>query len=456
MNAGVLNFALGLQNAGFNQALAGSKNAVNGFTKQTAVMASGIERGSGEFIGMRERVEVLRHSLDGCGGSLGALGGLVRLALDPLTLGFAAAFAASEIFNRSLEESQKKVESFFKLASGVEAIVKGILEARPSSANTWADLVDMLGKMEEKLMNLRSLQDGFNDMSKAIEGNNNDAANEQLDIEQKKIELLREQRKISAKDAAERIEALKDQAVLQKNLAERTGIQNEIGRRQSDLARIKQLATRTPDEATAIVQKKYADDKVADLKKQLEDLPKAIAANQGVIASATGMAKGTKNVPDKMSWYELAYRAQDRNAQLQASLGDAQSQFPGAVKADVTADENLGNAKNLKTRSKELTDIIGNLGINLAVILDRQRKMTQMQFDINHLEALTAGLTAMPVTYHTQWTGLEKMGFVMQGLKNPLNITNEWLGKIHGAIKSRGGVGQSQGGVGFSNWAHGL
>jgi hypothetical protein len=454
MNAGVLNFALGLQNAGFNRALAGSENAVNGFTKQTAVMASGIERGSGEFIGMRERIEILRHSLDGCGGSFGALGGLARLALDPMTLGFAAAFAAVELFNRSLEASQKKIEVFFKEASGVEAIVKGILEARPSATSDWVELVEQIGKMGEKLQNVKTLQDAFNDMNKGIEGNTNDAADEQLEIEQKKIELLRDQGKISRADAAARIEALKDQAVLQKNLAERTGIQNEIGRRQSDLTRVNQLASRTPDEATATVQKQAADNKVADLKKQLEDLPKAIAANQGVISSAMGMSKGTKNVPEKESWYALADRARDRNTQLQASLGAAQSQFPDAVKAAGTADENLGNAKNYKSRSTELTGEIASLGTKLGVTMDRQRKMTPKQFEVNHLDAMAQGVTNMPM-HKTGNTSLEKMGFVMGGpTASPMRRSEDLLSQILNATKAnKPKAGGGGGGIGDQDHA---
>jgi hypothetical protein len=73
-------------------------DAVNGVNSKTLAMASGLGRADGAMVGMRERTELLRHSLDSMGGSFGSFGSLARLALDPMTLGFAAGFAAVTLF----------------------------------------------------------------------------------------------------------------------------------------------------------------------------------------------------------------------------------------------------------------------------------------------------------------------------------------------------------------------
>jgi hypothetical protein len=424
MNSGVLQFSLGLEDTQFTPAMLRAMDAVNGVKNKTLAMASGLTTANGSMIGMRSQTEILRHSLDSMGGSFGSLGSLARLALDPMTLGFAAGFAAVQFFNKSLEESQKRMKDFFKEAISVEAIIEGIISARPTDIQDWVKLTEQLSKIAEMTTPLKGIADSFNDVQKGVDENNSSAADEQIAIEQEKIELLERQGKICAADAVKRIEALKEQAILQKNLNERTGIKNEISRRQSDLAHVNELTAKSPSVKTAIVEKNKADNTVTDLKKQLEDLPKAIAENQKVIKTAEGNAKRTSYTPEKGDWYLKANIAKDRGAQLQGQLKVAQAQFPGAVKAAGTANENFENAKNYKGRKEELNTTIIGLQNKLGVTVDRQRKMTPLEIEKSRLDSARK-IPKPENQYKPQVTSFEKMGFVMGGSNNALLDVNK-------------------------------
>jgi hypothetical protein len=412
----VLQFSLGMHDVNFGSTLATAGKAM---------------------LGTREKVEILRHSLDNMGGSFGALAGLSRLALDPMTIGFAAAFGAVELFNRGMENSERVMENFLKIAEPVEAIMRGILHARPSNTDEWVSWTEQIGKMTEHNADVKSLGDAFNDVFKGQDINAAEAANEQLAVEQKKIELLREQGKISQADAAKRIEALKDQAVLQKNLNETQGIKNEIARRQAELAHVNELANRSPSEQAALAKKISADNAVADLRKQIEDIPKAIAANQKVIETAKSNEKHG-SVFSEGEWWNQSNDAQKRNQQLLASLAAAKNQFPGAVAAADAASEDLTTAKNYKSRSQELSHtIIPNLQNTLGVTKERQSKMTPFEMMMNMLDALMDGLTDKqkkfnPIanTFKGDVTSFEKMGFVMGSPSNPTQRMEDLLANI--------------------------
>jgi hypothetical protein len=423
MNSGKLEFTLGLNDSQFTPATLRAMDAVNGVKNKTLAMASGFTEANGSMIGMRSQTEILRHSLDSMGGGLGSLGSLARLALDPMTLGFATGFAAVELFNKSLEASQKRMKDFFKEAVSVEAIIKGIVGARPTDIQDWVKLTEQLSKIAELTTPLKGFTDSFNDVQKGIDENNASAADEQIAIEQQKIELLERQGKISAADAVKRIEALKEQAILQKNLDERKGIQNEISRRKSDLAHVNELAEKSPSVGTALGEKNSADATVNDLKKQMEDLPKAIAENQKVIQTAEGNAKRTSYTPEKGDWYQKAAIAKTRGAQLQEQFSAAQAQFPGAVKAAGTASENFENAKNYKGRKEELNTTIIGLQNKLGVTVDRQRKMTPLEIEKSRLDS--ANKMPHENHYKPQVTSFEKMGFVMGGSSNALLDVNK-------------------------------
>jgi myosin heavy subunit len=419
--------------------------ALDGLKNKTSAMASGFTAGTREIVGMREKTEVLSNSLDRVGGSFGSLGSLARLALNPMTLGFVAVFGAVDMFNRSMERSQERMHAFLKESVGVSNIIRGIVGARPTDTASWALLAEQISKIDEKTVDPKRFGDAFVDVQKGTDETNASAGQQQIEIEQQKIELLRDQGRISAADAAKRIAALKEQAVLQKNLDERKSIQDELSARKSELGHLNQVAAKSPSVESALATKDQADTKVEDLKKQMEDLPKAIAANANVIQTATDNAKGSSWAGDKQAWYQKAIDARDRDGKLQAQLTAAQGQFPGAVKAAGSADEDLENAKTYKARQKELPTIITGLQNKLGVTVDRQNKMTPGEMQKIDLEKQKKLLE--PIHSTKAPTSFEKMGFVMGGQNYQQQVVNNTakanilLGQILGALGAGGGGG---------------
>jgi hypothetical protein len=441
MNSGVLNFAIGMTgNEQVVQGLSKTSAAVTGLTNHARNFSAGIEHMGSEMIGTREKVEILRNSLDNMGGSLGGMGGLVRLALDPMTLGFAAVFAATELWNHSLDRAHEKMVEFAKAGEGVEAVIRAIIALRPTGDEQWMQTLELAARAGEKHSNIKAVSEGFTEVTEGMDQNKADAANEQLELEQKKIELLQEQGKISEADAAKRIEALQDQMVLQKNLNERTAIQDQIKSRQSDLQHVNEVAAKSPSETEAIQQKIIADAKADDLTKQVTDLPKAIAAAKNEAKLAEENAKNTSYVPDKGAWTQKKNFAETRAQQLQDQYAAAQVQLPGAISAATNANENLDNARTYKSRKAELTDQITGLQNKYGVTVDRQKRMTPLEFESNRIDA--AKKKKIPNAYNPESaaTNFEKMGFVMGGKANPFGETNDILKNILGALRgSRGG-----------------
>ena len=434
MSANVLQFKLGMDSAGFIDGIKRSETALASVGNKTAAFANGLHHAGGEMLGMRERTEVLRHSLDQMGGSFSALAELSRMMLDPLTLGFAVVFGAMELMNKAFEKSAEEAKKFTGAAQGVENIVKGIVAARPTSTNEWMEFTKQIAALTEHTADLKGFADAFVDVQKGMDENNATAGQEQLEIEQQKIELLRAQHKISSDDAAKRIEALKNQAVLQKNLSERTAIQHELSGRQSELKHVSELASKNPI-ASALDKKMKADANVADLQKQIEDLPKAIEGNKNLIAQETAKYKSSSvNSWARSEAGERIEQLNKRNEQLGDSLNSAKQQFPSAVTAAGGAHEDFKNAQGYKSRADELDKMIPGLQNKLTLTMDRQKKTTPFALQKNHLEALKKEIVP---NYKTEHTSLEKMGFVMGGSSSPMKRSEDLLGQILGAIKGK-------------------
>jgi hypothetical protein len=413
MNSGVLQFSLGIKDAQFNSALARTQAAMAGVKNKTAAMASGLSDAGGAMLGMRSRTEVLRHSLDALGGNFGVLGGLSRMMLDPMTIGFAAVFGVMTVINRELEKGQERMRNFLKETGKANDFLKGIVSARPTNTDEWTELVKLITKASEKPADIKSFGEGIIGVQKGTDENKADAAQEQLDLEQKKIELLREQRKISAADAAKRIEALKNQAVLQKNLDERTSIQHEIKTRQADLRHVQELAAATPM-PQALERKQKADARVDDLQNQLKGLPGAIVKNKELTDQAQ---RNFLKTGDK-TYLNAFENSRDRGSRLEDKLGFAKSAFPGAAQEASDANVGVENAKNYKSRGTELQGNIVGLQNKLGVTVDRQNKLTPLELEKNRLDAIKK--TEPENHYKPEATSIEKMGFVMGGGSSPI------------------------------------
>lgn len=428
MSVGI-QFSLGMDAGDFVRGVTQSEESLKRFN-QAAHDAGGRMKESGaEMLGMREKVEIARHSLDSMGGSFGQLGGLARLALDPMTIGFAALFAAVEFVNKKLEESAKRMEEFAKKGIEVQKIVKDIVAARPTATEEWMAGVRKAAEVAHPAANLNFFADQSQDVAKEGNKNTADAAQAAIELEQKKVELLRDQGRISAADAAKRIEALKDQAVLQKNLSEQIAIKSELNGRKSDLAEIQKQAAANPI-SSAFEKKQEADARVADLQKQLEDLPKAIAGEKLQAADAAGKAKGTYlDASERGQWTDQRDQANSRAAQLQAQLDKARGEFTGAANEQAAAGAGYENAQGYQKRGVELREQVAALTNKQSSVADRQRKMTPYEMEKNRIEAEAAATKGQTTDKYkkSDGTALEKMGFVMGGGGSPMKETNDIL-----------------------------
>jgi hypothetical protein len=328
------------------------------------------------------------------------------------------------------------MEEFGKSAGEVEGIIKGIVAARPTGTQEWMDFLKEMeeagkaGKMSfvEGLTGFSSRSD---DLQKGIDENKANAAQEQLAFEQQKIELLRDQGAISAADAARRIEALKDQAVLQKNLDEQHAIKSEIASKQSDFGEMNRLAEKNPVEA-ALSKKQEADARVNDLQRQIEDIPKAISGNEKLRKEALDNSKGFHLDPSERGrWLDQAEALGNRNSSLRAQYDKAKSEFSGAVSDQSEAGTGLENSKAYRNHALELGNQIANLNNKLGITEDRQRRQTPLEMEKNHMEAMKAFAKAsMPPPAHvTDKTSYEKMGFVM-GQQNLMKRSEDLLQQI--------------------------
>lgn len=429
--AGVLEFAIGLNSQNFVTGIQGMNRSISGFGPMMEGMNSGLARGGHEMIGMREKAEILRHSLESMGGSFGLLGEFARMALDPMTLGFAGLFAGIEYVNHALEESAHRMAEFQKSAFGVENIVREIIAARPTGTHEWAELLKLMAEAaghnhQSLLEGLTGFSSRSDELQKGIDKNTNDAGQQELELEQKKIELLREQGQISEADAVKRIEALKDQAVLQKNLAEQKAIRDEISSKQSDLREFNRQAQQNPVDA-ALAKKQDADNRVNDLQKQIEDLPKAISGNERLQKEAAENAKRFYMDPhEKGRWQDQADSLGARNAQLRAQFDAAKSAFPGAVNDQVSANEGVTSAQAYGQRAKELSNTVADLNTQLKVTVDRQNKLTPLQLQQNQVEAAAKMAKPIGPAHVEDHTIFEKMGFIMGGG----SVQNEQLSEL--------------------------
>lgn len=434
MAGNLIEFAIGLNAKDFNQGVENMNRSVAGFGPK---FAEGMASGNREVVGTREKVEILRHSLDQMGGSLGSLGNLARMALDPMTVGFAAVFAGVELLNKSLEAAAKRMEEFQKSAIGVENIVKGIIEARPTGSQEWIELLHAIqeaGKSGQSsfLEGLAGFSSRSDELQEGMDTNKGDATQQQLELEQQKIELLRQAGQISAADAATRIEALKDEMTLQKNIAEQKIIKDKISGKQSDLREINRRAQQNPVEAAA-AKKQQADATVNDLQKQIIDLPKAIQGNEKLRKEAEEKAKGFYlNPKEKFKWQEQAENLGSRNAALSGQLEKAKVQLPGAVTQQTQAAQGFNDAEGYRNRGKELNSQIAGLNTQLSVTKDRQSRMTPIEMEKHRQEALAKQLKAeqnMESPHKVDATTFEKMGFVM-GRQSPMKRSEDLLQQI--------------------------
>jgi hypothetical protein len=282
-----------------------------------------------------------------------------------------------------------------------------------------------------------------------------EAAQKKIELEERSVELRRQQGLISEQDAAKQIEALKNQAVLAKNIAEQKSLRDQISGKQSDLNEVNKLARQNTPE-TAFGKKQGADATVNDLTKQITDIPKAISQSQKLQKEAQDNASKFHLDPHESGrWRDIAGEEAARQAQLQGSLAAAKAALPAAVTQQTRANEGYSDATGYQKRAAELTGQVNALKGQLGTTVDRQKKMTPLELQQNHLDAISAmdpkktlgfglaGLAGGGIKEGSASAGtqFEKMGFAMNGSSKIANDQLATLKQIHAALLRQSGGG---------------
>jgi len=431
----VMQFSLGLNAGNFLSSVSKAEKGIDGlnvsasnFTKGMAYFTKSVSDGERELLGAREKTELLKRSLESMGGSFGMLGGFARMMLDPITIGFAGIFAGVEAFNSSIERAFERMHDFQKECSDVEHVIKSIISARPTENEQWAQFLEIMGSLSEKGSNIKELAAGFDKVMQGQQANSGDAALADLENEMARVELLKQSGQISREDAAERIKALNDQMVLQKNLNDLNAINTKISGVKSDIGENNKLAGQHPLDK-AVADKQAADARVADLTKQVTELPKAIEDDRRLAGIAREKSKHMYlNPNESWEWGKQADQLTQHADSLEGQLNTAKGELPGAIGAQTSAHENFSNAKLYADRKDELGSKLAGLTNDLSLAKDRQAKLTPAELEKNRLAAMQNEIIP---AHKTDSTTFEKMGFVMGGgTGNPMRDTNDILRRI--------------------------
>lgn len=408
-----LEFSLGMKTGDFTGPLTGATRAYDGFLNKTQALNRGLRESGGEVLGMRERVEVLRNSLDSIGGPLGRLSDLSRLALDPMTVGFAAVFGAVEIYNYFIEKADERNKRFVESAGEVNKILHSINSARKPESQSNTEALTDIAKANEHLQDYHSFWDGIMENIRASQEAGLAAQDQDFKLKKQGVDLLVEQGQISRQEGARRVADLERQAILLRAQTEQLNIQRQLRALGNERAGLQEKIARQPDVASSAIAKSNAESNVADLTRQIEDLPKAIAAAQASAREAQENSNHSSTESEAGMWTGKMRDQLGLAQELSDRLDAAKAALPGAVNAVASADENVQNSAAAKARVKEINDAIQQLTVKLTSVKDSQKQLLPGQLAAVDQEA--AQKTVMKQEYKFEPTQFEKMGFIMSG-----------------------------------------
>lgn len=293
-----------------------------------------------EGLDLHEKLHLLHLTAAGLGGPFEDLARMGRLLFNPLTGGAVAAIAGLMEINRVVEESQQRMETLYVSADKVNGILKEIVAARPTALEDWIKFVDQMAKLKELAPGLQFAQEQINKTMHAFDQNK---VNNAFDF--------------------------------QKPGLERKTIVDDISNARTDLAYDQKHAG---DEGAAQQKVNDTANTVADLKKQLADLPHAISEAQHNAAMALQQSKDHAGNPWE-SEAALQYSEQQSRlaSTLQQQFDQAKGQYQGAVQAAADAEANLKAIQDNNAAMEKLREQLVELTNKLAVFDDNQRQKAQ-------------------------------------------------------------------------------
>ena len=291
-----------------------------------------------EGLDLREKLHLLHLTGRSLGGGFEELARMGGLLFNPLTGGAVAAIAGFNALFEAIARNQEALKKMGEEAGKVNDIVKEIIAARPTSTEEWMKLTEQMAKLhaetDHSLNGIKSIND-------ALHAYDENKVKNAFDFEKPGLE-----RKVITDDISN---ARVDLTHLQKT----TG----------NLAEAQEWANTSA--ATA-----------ADLKKQIEELPKAIALAQANAARDHDRLR-TASVFEQTAIWNDKMQQEDMAKTLQADLDRAKSNFPGAADAAAKAEAQVkaieaNNAEMVRLRQELIT-----LSNRLTAFDDAQRGKQQ-------------------------------------------------------------------------------
>jgi hypothetical protein len=272
--------------------------------------------GAGEsMVGNRQKAQLLHLALRNMGGQFPELGMLAHLFFNPALMGFAAAAAGIELLSRHIANVNARQLEMINLAGESTKALREIVSARPTETASWESWLATMTAIEEKLHGIAQelasdarFAKNFADVTKGVDANKTEQVG--------KLGL-------AAKADAERA-AITDQIAVAGSAR---------GQAQRSLAGL-------GDEGTAVMFAQSTKQNAEDFKKQIENLPKAIAADQAFADRVKGEGYSATHIDlqNRNSALDRIDQNKDLLERAKAALPEAEKQ---AASAAATAEARL-------------------------------------------------------------------------------------------------------------------
>lgn len=296
---------------------------------------------TGATVSHREAANLLHLTLRNMGVELPGVGMLLRGLFNPATLGLVAGIAGIELFAKHIEHLNQKQREMIDLAGETTKVLKEIVSARPPENETWENWLTTLTGIEEKLHGIAAALEADARFAKNI-------GEVTKGIDQNKIEAAG---KVGLAAKAE---------------AERASITDQIAITRSNQGQAERRLAGLGDEGAAQAAKEADANRVADLKKTINELPKAIADDQSFVNRINSNINAASDIDIKNRNAAL-----DRIDRFTELVGKSRADLPEAEKQAASSKANTEAYDTLRKNITNFSDEIIRLQNQRGVLEDR-------------------------------------------------------------------------------------
>ena len=417
MSAGTLGFDLILADKGFAAGLQKAGASMDHVKGMAGGMQHGLEEAGKEVLGHREKVEILRTSLEQMGGPLGKLGEFSRLALDPLTIGFAAVFAAVEYYNIAMEHAKQMNEEFEKSADKVGESVKKVFEAMGSQHGKEEAEARAQVKAGETPVDMKS--EGQQAMDNLLAGQKAaaEAAKQAVELEKQRIQNMVAAGKLSKDDAAKRVQTIEREAALRRANQERWDTQAQIKLLEFQKKNTAGIVNSYGTDKEVAGKKYEADHRVEKDKAVIDNNPAAIAALREQDKQVRKNIKGSLFLPDLSGrdWYKEDAEILKQIHRKEQEYKDARKDLAPALQDQSSTGQAVSAHDAGQEQQREIDHQLQVLREKLKNLPALQKITLPLELQSIDATKAAADLKDLAPQHRTEATSLEKMGFVMGG-----------------------------------------